>query len=77
MKQYFSGSHFVERGRPKVKERDLEQEWEWTPCRYSTSGWKYQKMGTVQKHLNHYNKLNIYPSSGPRQQLIETFNINK
>lgn len=75
MKQYFSGSTYVERGRPKVMEHDLEEDWEWTPCRYATSGWKYQKKGTQQKHLNHYNKLNCIASDGARQHLMEAFNI--
>lgn len=38
---------------------------DWTPCRYSTLGWKYQERGSYQKHLNHPNKLNNVGGYGP------------
>lgn len=38
---------------------------DWTPCRYSTLGWKYQERGSYQKHLNHSNKLNNVGGYGP------------
>ena len=76
MKNYFSGNQFTVRpGRMQVREHDIEEDWEWTPCRYSTSGWKYQKKGTTQAHLNHFNKLNVYGTDGSMENLKRSFNI--
>ena len=44
-------------------------QFEWTPCRYKTHGWKYQEKGTYQKHLNHPFKINTTGGFGPNQSI--------
>eukprot|EP00347_Sterkiella_histriomuscorum_P019094 403342970 len=43
---------------------------EWTPCRFSSIGWKYQPAGTKQNHLHHPNKGN---SIGFQQTFTSSF----
>lgn len=43
----------------------MAEQFEWTPCRFNTLGWKYQKQGTFQSFLNHSNKVNAVGGVGP------------
>ena len=33
------------KGQHRIEEPDSSQQFEWTPCRFQTKGWKYQEPG--------------------------------
>lgn len=41
-------------------------DYEWTPCRFSSIGWKYQPSGTKNRYLMHPNKRNIIGYAPPQ-----------
>lgn len=47
-------------------ENDINNQ-DWTPCRWSSIGWKYQKKGTFNKFLNPTFKINATGGRGPPQ----------
>jgi hypothetical protein len=49
----------------KVESVDNLGKDEWTPARFNTLGWKYQKPGHTDKYLNHFNKINDSGGYGP------------
>ena len=75
MKAYFKGSLDKHNGKTIIKEDTQPENFEWTPCRYSNRGWKFQKVGTVQRHLNHFNKVNFTGTGGSKQFIIEEYNL--
>ncbi|CDW75437.1 UNKNOWN [Stylonychia lemnae] len=40
-------------------DNDESFEYEWTPCRFNPSGWRYQPKGSHNQFLNHPNKKNV------------------
>lgn len=49
------------------KETERNDLHEWTPCRWSDIGWKYQKKGTFNQFLNSTFKINAVGGRGPTQ----------
>lgn len=50
-----------------IKQENENNSHEWTPCRWSSIGWKYQKKGTLNKFLNSSFKINAMGGRGPSQ----------